>query len=104
MTIFFLEKPAAVLTGLVSRGEEQGQDGVVWRRLKYRYLRWTDYASRLLMSGMRADRILNPRFILLDGAHRPPYHPAPGMDHVELAEIIENLNGLSPVELFIRIK
>jgi hypothetical protein len=91
----------ATLIDLEEIGEVQEMQGVVWRRLRFRELRWGHGAFLAILAGGQRYALFPP-YLLTGGRQRPAYAPQPGMDDVRLVEILRNPEGLSPLELFIQ--
>jgi hypothetical protein len=97
------DRITAVLRGRLDQGAVKEHEGVVWQRMKYDSLTWGQLSAQALLQGKLAQAMLSPRYILLNGKHRPPYDPKPGIDQVEVAEIISNPNDLGAAELFVML-
>ena len=89
----------AKLVHLEEIGEVQETQGVVWRRLRARELRWSSRTALFLLMGTESF-VLYPPYLLLRGKPRPEYSTRPGMDDVQLVEVISHPEGMTPLDLF----
>jgi hypothetical protein len=79
--------------------EQFCQNGVEWLRHKYGGLTWSQAATMMALTGHSIGLLLYP-YMLLRGKQRMTYSPRPGLDDVEVAEVLANPAGLSPLDLF----
>lgn len=95
--------PVAVIGPHVMSPERLELDGVRWWRCRLRYLVWTDTAARALLGGALVTDLLGRNYVLLDGRHRPTWHPCPGVDAPDLAFFPEPPDNMSATDLMVRL-
>lgn len=88
----------ATLVHLEELGLPEEAEGARWRRLRFRELRWSHGAFLAILAGGQRYALFPPYFIT-GGRQRPAYAQQPGMDDVQLVEILRNPEGLPPLEL-----
>jgi hypothetical protein len=91
----------ATLSEPVAPPTLHNKSGVTWSRHKYKRLRWGMIPAQLVIQGASPQALLGDKFILLRGAHRPPYHPLPGMDDVTIVQVSENPDRLGVEDIFL---
>lgn len=101
VTLHVNKRLVATIKGVAERLFEAG--GLSWRTYYGWELVWEHSAALALLQGRRVTSILSESYILLNGSHRPAYHPVPGIDSCTIAEIWTNVQGLSIPEMFERI-
>lgn len=95
--------PVARLGPAVVPPEQHWLDTVPWRRYRPRYLIWTDTAARALLGGALVTDLLGTKYVLLDGKHRPVWHPCPGVDAPDLAVFSQPPDNISATDLMVRL-
>jgi len=93
-------KLVATLYDLISSFEPDENDGLIWRKFLYRRLMWSPLSAILKLQGATLQNLLGPNFLVLKGTHFPAYYEQPGMENVELVEIIANPNNRTPLDVF----
>lgn len=95
--------PVAQLGPHVLPPEKQDLDGVRWWRCRLQYLIWNTAAAKALLSGALVTDLLGCNYVLLDGRHRPVWHPCPGVDAPDLAFFPDPPDNMSATDLMVRL-
>jgi hypothetical protein len=85
------------------RGPLWHDEDATWRRSIYRELLWSQRSAQLILMGVGTQDLMFPEYLILQASHRAVYHPRPGAEFVEVAQITANPKGLDALALFARI-
>ncbi len=79
-------------------------DDIQWWYFHLESFEWRSYAARALMlQRVRVADLLAPNLFLLNGTHRPSWHPRPGVDNAEIAFVPWPPDGVAPTSLMLRL-
>jgi len=95
--------PAASVGPPTVPPERRDLDGVLWWYVRPLYLIWTPTMARALLSGALVSDLLGTEYILLDGVHRPSWHPTPGIDLPHIAFFPDPPGDFTAVDLMVRL-
>jgi hypothetical protein len=83
--------------------EKKNLGELQWWHVRLAYPTWTKTAARYLAQGGHVSVLLSPTYHLIDGKHRPAWHPRPGVDLAELAYVPWPPDDISATELMMRL-
>lgn len=78
-------------------------DGLDWFHVQLEYLEWRPQVTRALLEGAALTNLLPVGYILLDGKHRPAWHPRPGVDDVDLAFFPWPPEDFAPIQFMVKL-
>jgi len=93
----------ATLRSPTAQPEPRQKDGMTWLVHKYKHMLWLHTPAQLMLQGASAQLLIGQEFILIRGAHRPAFHPRPGMDDLTIVQVLENPSELDLEATFLHV-
>lgn len=78
-------------------------DTYTWYHCQLEYLEWRPLVAMALLEGALLTNLMPRGYVLLNGVHRPAWHPRPGIEDVDLAFFPWVPTNIPPVELMVRL-